>query len=266
MKVLLVEENASDARLVRKMLEESGTPGVNLVHVPRLTVALKRIRHESFDAILFDPGPPDARGLEAMRRVQESMNDFPVVLFGGHRAEEEPAGVEGGDAADLVVENRGDGALLMQAIRRAIERKASERQIQHLAYHDGLTALPNRRLLMDRLIQALARAHRDHKVLALLFVDLDDFKGINDTLGHAAGDELLQSVAARISKRMRESDTLARFGGDEFAILLPELSRIEDAGKFASKLQQALAAPFDVGGRQPDPDGVLPPARSTDAP
>lgn len=249
MNVLLVEDSPTVAQSVRTMLHDSGIPDIDLVHVPRLTDALRRIRRERFDAVLFDPGPPDGRGFEAMRRVQESMQDLAVVVFSGHSAAQHGTPAERSAANAPQLDIRSDGLLLVQTIRRAIERKESERQFQHLAFHDGLTALPNRRLLMDRLGQAVARAQRNQGLLALLYFDLDDFKTLNDTLGHAAGDQLLQSIAARVSKQIRESDTLARLGGDEFAILLPELARVEDAGRFASKLRRALEPPFVLGGR-----------------
>jgi diguanylate cyclase (GGDEF)-like protein/PAS domain S-box-containing protein len=128
------------------------------------------------------------------------------------------------------------------------ERKRSEEQIQFQAYHDALTGLPNRLLLNDRLSQALAYAQRRQGMLALLFLDLDHFKLINDSLGHAVGDRLLRQVGERLRAAVRIEDTVARVGGDEFLLLLPHLVKSEDAARTAQKLLDTLAAPFAVDG------------------
>jgi diguanylate cyclase (GGDEF)-like protein/PAS domain S-box-containing protein len=122
----------------------------------------------------------------------------------------------------------------------------TSRQMSHLAQHDALTGLPNRLLLNDRLAEAIALAHRRHKPLAVLFLDVDGFKAINDSLGHATADRVLQSVAARLSGALRQSDTVCRYGGDEFVIVLPEIERSEDAAFVATKLLQAVARPHSV--------------------
>ncbi len=126
-------------------------------------------------------------------------------------------------------------------------RKRTEEQIYFRAYHDLLTGLPNRLLLRDHLLLALAQAKRNRGTLAVMFIDLDRFKQVNDTLGHAAGDQLLQAVAARLSNCTREGDTLARLGGDEFLLLLPDLDSREAAGNTARKLLDALTTPFIFG-------------------
>jgi len=128
------------------------------------------------------------------------------------------------------------------------DRKAVEEQVQHLAHYDPLTDLPNRTLFADRLQQALAAAKRDRAHLALMFIDLDKFKPINDTLGHNIGDLLLQEVAHRIQACLRESDTVARVGGDEFVVLLPEIDTEQDALGVAEKIRYVLNQPFDVQG------------------
>lgn len=115
----------------------------------------------------------------------------------------------------------------------------------HLAYHDALTGLPNRRLLQDRLVQALARANRANHKVAVLILDLDDFKEVNDNFGHRIGDAALQQVVARLASRMRQSDTLARSGGDEFTIV-SELSSAEGAQTLASALESELLSPLQV--------------------
>jgi len=140
------------------------------------------------------------------------------------------------------------GVTHLQGILHDIsERKRAEERIRHQAYHDTLTDLPNRALFQDRLTHALAHARRYRKMLAVLFLDLDRFKIINDSLGHAAGDQLLRGVAARLRQSLREEDTIARLGGDEFTVLLPEINDPDDAANVALKIIAALRAPFPYG-------------------
>lgn len=130
------------------------------------------------------------------------------------------------------------------------ERKALEERLEHQAYHDSLTGMPNRALFMDRLEQALARTGRSGDKVAILFMDLDDFKHINDSLGHRAGDLLLIEIARRLRTCLRPEDTVARFGGDEFIILLEDLEDVDDATDVAERIAQALYAPFIVDGHE----------------
>jgi diguanylate cyclase (GGDEF)-like protein/PAS domain S-box-containing protein len=128
-------------------------------------------------------------------------------------------------------------------------RKDTEKQIEHLAYYDSVTGLPNRTLFIDRLDQALALAHNEERKLALLFLDLDRFKDLNETQGHEFGDQLLREVARRLAGCLPESTTLARIGGDEFVILLRSQLKEEGAAATASRVQESLAAPFRIAGR-----------------
>jgi diguanylate cyclase (GGDEF)-like protein/PAS domain S-box-containing protein len=128
------------------------------------------------------------------------------------------------------------------------ERKDIEEHMQHMAQYDALTHLPNRALFNDRLKQAIAAAQRNKARLALMFIDLDKFKPVNDTYGHGVGDLLLKDVALRIQDCLRESDTAARIGGDEFVILLPAIETQQDAGKVGEKILHALNQPFILAG------------------
>jgi len=129
-------------------------------------------------------------------------------------------------------------------------RKEQEAHIQYLAYHDALTGLPNRALVMNRLDQALAQAQRHKQMLAVLFIDLDRFKTINDTLGHPAGDMLLQQAGVCLTELLRDEDTVGRVGGDEFLILLPGLDTVQDVAHVTGKIHESLSVPFKVTGHQ----------------
>lgn len=134
--------------------------------------------------------------------------------------------------------------------RIAIERRQAETQLRILAHYDALTLLPNRDLFRDRLKQALTHAERHHGQVAIMFLDLDRFKTINDNLGHDAGDVLLCEVSARLLACVREEDTVARLGGDEFTVILPQIKRPEDAQVVASKIVEALAPAILLGGQE----------------
>jgi diguanylate cyclase (GGDEF)-like protein/PAS domain S-box-containing protein len=143
-----------------------------------------------------------------------------------------------------------DGGGLVAVVRDITERTYAEEQIKHLAYHDALTGLPNRLLFKDRVTVALSHAQRNNSRLAVLFLDLDRFKVINDSLGHNIGDRLLQEVASRVEACLRDSDTVARLGGDEFTILLPNLIHSDDAAPVAQKILDSIRAPFHIEERE----------------
>ena len=135
-------------------------------------------------------------------------------------------------------------------LRRKIERLEREVALaRRFAYHDPLTGLPNRSLMLDRLKQAIAQATRQHKKVGVLLVDLDEFKKVNDELGHHAGDAILKSVAARLLACVRVCDTACRYGGDEFVILLPEIESADQLDRVTRKIRQHLSRPHQLGKR-----------------
>jgi diguanylate cyclase (GGDEF)-like protein/PAS domain S-box-containing protein len=196
----------------------------------------------SFDEI----HPEDRERIKAVfRRTVETgigeRSEFRFLLKDGSIRHIESQG-------NVVHDASGEVSKVVVVSRDVTERKNIEENLRHLSYHDMLTGLPNRILFSDRLKQAIAAAKRDkmHK-LSMMFMDLDNFKEINDGFGHAAGDLVLKEVASRIKDCLRESDTAARMGGDEFVVLLPAIETPDDAMIVAEKIRHALCQPIDLG-------------------
>ncbi|HUP44951.1 MAG TPA: EAL domain-containing protein [Thermoanaerobaculia bacterium] len=187
-----------------------------------------------------------ALGLHAMERLAESAVAFSALPSG--LRPEMPIYWPMLSLLLLSLIGLGMIASLLEDEREAASIAAD--QVEHLAYHDALTGLPNRPLFMDRLIIAVAQANRASQKLAVLFLDLDRFKDINDSLGHSVGDVLLKSAAERIRRCVREGDTVARFGGDEFTLVIPRIDKIEDAAKIASKIIETVKVPFEINERE----------------
>ena len=149
-----------------------------------------------------------------------------------------------------LVDNEGKMIGVASLVQDVTERLNTERTIHYMAHHDTLTGLPNRRLMQDRLNQAILQARRQQKHVALLFLDLDRFKLVNDTLGHETGDYVLRDIAKKLNKVVREGDTVSREGGDEFLIILPDLEKPEFAQLVATKILDELAKPIEVSGHE----------------
>jgi len=218
--VLLVEDNPGDARLLCEML--GGQPGhrTDITHVECMREAETYLGSSTVDTVLLDLGLPDAQGLDALRRARVAAPRAPLVVITGHDDETLAAQALQEGAQDYLVKGQIETRGLVRALRYAIERKAMQEALLRSAQHDFLTGLPNRLLLNDRIGLAIALAARHDKQVAVLFLDLDGFKHINDSLGHPLGDKLLQSVAGRLAACVRGADTVSRQGGDEFVVLL----------------------------------------------
>ena len=153
-------------------------------------------------------------------------------------------------AQDYLLKGRVDSGLLSRAVRYAVERKHAEVALAHQAMHDALTDLPNRALFLDRLSQALAGTRRRASTLAVLFVDVDRFKVVNDSLGHVEGDRALVTLSKRIARVLRPGDTVARFGGDEFIVLCCELADPSECIAISERLLEVIRQPIDLNGAQ----------------
>ncbi|MDP9441861.1 MAG: EAL domain-containing protein [Actinomycetota bacterium] len=248
--ILLVEDSETDALLVSAMLDDRAPGAIEVVRARSVLEATDELARREFLCVLLDLGLPDGGGLEALRAVLEARSAVPVVVVTG--CDEETVGIDAiqGGAQDYLVKDHLDGAMLWRSVRYSVERKQVQEQLAHAALHDPLTGLPNRALLRDRLERALRRSQPRSSAVALLFVDIDRFKLINDTFGHAAGDRLLVLTAQRLVEAVRAGDTVARFGGDEFVVLLEGVSGEVDALGMAERLARATEQPVVVDGTE----------------
>ena len=239
-RLLLLEDNIGDVRLLREMFNEQSVHRVEVISVECMRDAESYLAaHADVDIILLDLGLPDAHGVGAVRRAHAAAPHVPLVVLTGMDDEALAAQALQEGAQDYLIKGQIDTRGLMRALRYAIERKATALQIIHSSQHDFLTGLPNRMLLYDRIGRAIALATRNRQWVAVLFLDLDGFKHINDSLGHSVGDKLLQSIAVRLVQCVRGTDTVSRQGGDEFVVLLAEVAQPEDA---AIAVQRVLSA------------------------
>ncbi len=246
--VLLIEDNPGDARLTQMQLSDAGLPP--LVWVQSLAAGLVQLGLQpSCAAVLLDLSLPDSTGLDALQALRAASAQLPVIVLTGDGSDLMGLDAVDHGAQDYLVKGSFEAPLLKRAIRFSAQRKRSQQALLEQSLHDELTGLPRRTLLMDRLQQALALGERNSVLGALMCLDLDGFKPINDAHGHAAGDAVLRATALRLQSSVRESDTVARLGGDEFAVLLPEVAGIERAVALGNKLLTAVGQPLHWQGR-----------------
>lgn len=241
--VLLVEDSRTDAVLISETLHHSPAAQFTVTTEGTLAGALARLEDEAVGVAVVDLTLPDSSGLATFSALHAAAPELPVVVLTGTTdARVGLAAVEAG-AEEFFVKGELRTDRLARVLLYAIER---HRRFRSGAFHDGLTGLANRDLLADRLRLALARAVRDRHHVGVLFVDLDGFKAVNDTCGHAAGDAVLKAVAERFRAALRPSDTLARIGGDEFVGVIDGLPDTVAARRAAHRLLATLDTPIDL--------------------
>ena len=240
--VLIVEDSPGDAELLKDYLAD--VPGLDLVHVTRLQEALRLLHDREFDSIITDLTLPDARGFDSVLRLQAGAPNAAILVFSGVDDEALALQVVQLGAQDFLPKGRTDRELLLRSVRFARERKRSDLRLRRLAHYDPLTGLANRSSFADAATQAVARAGRQKQMLAVMMIDLDGFKQINDTLGHEAGDQILQEVGVRMRCVFREYDVVARLGGDEFAVMVTDVESVETLSDIVQRLLASLAQPI----------------------
>lgn len=215
--------------------------------------ALEELKRGGYAVVLLDVGLPGIDGFETARLMRQTpaTRHTPVIFLTGQIGDEQVRrGYELG-AADYLLKPF-DPEILRTKVKVFVDLAELRREaevLSHRVLHDQLTGLPNRALFLDRLEHALARLSRKPGLVAVVFLDLDGFKSINDEIGHDAGDQLLIEVAARLQRSIRSSDTAARFGGDEFLVLLEGLEDERQAERLSSRIGHSLGTPYRIAGR-----------------
>lgn len=259
--VLLVDNDPDEARRSELALTTPADVAIAVRHAPTLAEALRVLATSSVDAVVLELALADATGLVALAAIRGAAPDVPVVVYTRDMTNALALRAISAGAHDCRGKIDTPPAALPQVLALARVRQqritaltTEKVSAAHRATHDPLTGVANRALFLDQLERALAFAARYHRKTGLLFLDLDGFKQINDRYGHASGDMLLRTVARRVQRAVRRSDIVARFGGDEFVVLLPEVTSRRDVTLVRDMILEALHEPLP--GTYPSPSGV----------
>ena len=253
LRVLLVEDNPDDAELVFRILRKGGY-SLDSLRVDTEHDLKEALENSNWDIVLSDYSMPGFSGLGALNVLKELNLDTPFMIISGTIGEEVAVEAMRLGAHDYLMKD--NLIRLVPAIQRELHdaneryaRRIAEQTLRHQAYHDVLTGLPNRWLLRDRMEQALAYVRKKDLKMGVLFLDIDRFKNLNDTLGHLVGDHLLRAVADRLKKVLSAWDTVARLGGDDFVLLLPDIKQTSILEEKARELLALFETPFELSGK-----------------
>lgn len=250
MKVLVIAPDSHVALLIGEMLRSTWSDGLVVAHTERLDEGIQQLLDQAASCVLLDLPTPGTDPLLALEQLWTAAPQVPILVLFDRDDEEQALRAIRARAQDHLVKSELQPARLRRAVKYAIERKRTELQLAQQALHDPLTALPNRALFMDRLGVALDRSRRTRAPVAVLFVDVDNFKRVNDTFGHAAGDRVLASLAQRLRTMLRPMDTVARFGGDEFMLLFEDLESEREVVLIAERISRATSLPIRLERRR----------------
>jgi two-component system cell cycle response regulator len=254
-RILVVDDQIENLELLGQMLRIAGYTSVALTSNPRDVCDLHR--KNRYALILLDLQMPGLDGfgvMEGLKQIELEADSYVSVLAITGNPAHKLRALENG-AKDFISKPFDPAEMFRRVsnlleVRLLHEETRNQREmLESLALHDPLTGLANRRLLVDRMSVAVAQARRSKGCMAVMYLDLDGFKDINDTLGHGAGDILLKAVARRLTQSVREEDTVARLGGDEFVMTLPHIHGSADAAGMAAKVIDAVSQPYDIESR-----------------
>jgi diguanylate cyclase (GGDEF)-like protein len=249
-KILVVDDSPDNIELMEEILRAEGYTCVSSTMLPEQVCPLHR--QHNYDLILLDLQMPGLNGFQVMKGLKEiEHGGYLPVLALTAQPSFKIAALEAG-ARDFIskpfdlleVHKRIHNMLEVRLLYKELAQYSKTQQ--ELALHDALTGLPNRRLLEDRIATTLQHANRNHHKAAIMYIDLDGFKAINDTYGHAYGDEVLKTIAKRLLDCSRKEDTVARLGGDEFMVVLSEVQGLADAQGPAAKIVEAVSEPIFI--------------------
>ena len=255
--LLIVASHPEEGSRLRRLVGTSDAPRFEVTGVTNVEEALRMLHEGTFDALLLDLTRQEANDLDELMRLRVAAADTPIVVLAADDREDGMNEALRAGAQDYLTRDECNPRRLVRAICQAIERheiradlQATRTRDHFIATHDSLTGLANREFFLSKIPSALAQAKRGGRSAGLLFIDLDRFKAINDSLGHSAGDQLLKFVAERLSMAVRATDTVARLGGDEFVVFLPDAEDHQGPAMLAQKLIEMLSEPYLVEGHE----------------
>lgn len=255
-RVLLVEDCAIDAMILELAIRSTGFCS-SIKTVGTVREAKNLLRTSEFDVVVSDLRLPDSDGIRTVRELLWVASSVPLVVVSATDDDALAEQAIQAGAQDYLVKGQYARAALGRIVRHSVERKKTEKRLLKLAMRDQLTGLVNRVFFRERVASALAAARRNQKSFAVMYIDLDGFKGINDSLGHDAGDALIQHAANRLQSAVREEDTVARLGGDEFAILIDDAGSPSDVLRIAERCRAHLTRPFELDQQEAKLSGSL---------
>jgi len=247
-KILFVDREHGEYLLIADILSHIRHTKYELVWCNQLEAALPQLLSNEFDVALLDFYWGDNSARDFLNSAKVQANKTPIVIMTDEMEIEVDRDVIRAGAADYLIKGQIDYQLLERTLRYAIERKQTELHLARLAHYDQLTDIPNRILFRDRLEHVIHLANRDKTSFALMFIDLNGFKQINDNFGHDAGDAIIRVCAERLSGCLRRSDSVARMGGDEFTLLLSHVESHTDVAHIAEKIISVISEPTDING------------------
>lgn len=249
-RILLIEDNPGDARLIEEYLRN--LPGKNVYTldvVQSITEGVERIHAAGYDVILTDLSLPDSDGMLSIHRLLDAAPEIPLVVLTGMDDNEMAKSAVREGAQEYLVKGRISADALARVLHYSINRHNQVSELRHMAYHDPLTGLVNKQMFLHTLEHDIALAGRNGHAVGMHFLDVDNFKEINDTYGHEMGDEFLRQLTTRLQTLLRGSDTLGRFGGDEFLIIQNVVHTTENVLTLAGKIVSSFAQPVICNGQ-----------------
>ena len=246
--ILVVDDDPSMRLVIRHSMERCD---YKVIEASNGLEALHAVIRQVPDLILMDAVMPEMDGFRATKEIKllDGCEEIPILMATSLDDDSSIARAFDAGACDYVTKPF-NWSVLKHRVACSLYAADAQRKIQHLAYHDSLTGLPNRVLFMDRIDQAVSRAQREQEQFALLFIDIDHFKVINDSMGHAAGDLLLNVISQRLCETLRKSDTVARLGGDEFTVIIEGLEDAEHVITVTKNILSSLDLPVEVNGQE----------------
>jgi len=253
-RVLVIEDDPQDVELLRLALEESSIAYFEIADANSVRQAVQLSRHTEFHAVITDLALGDTDGIETVGHATRAFADLPLLVLSGDSDDGIALECIAAGAHEYLLKREISGLLLARLLVASITRNRHIRSLQaakqlsdYRATHDPLTDLPNRAYFFEALDEAMCYARRYQQSLAVLFMDLNNFKAINDQFGHDSGDQVLTEVSNRLIAALRNSDTIARHGGDEFTCILCNLGLPREAGAIAKNLAAKICAPIQIG-------------------